>query len=279
MSNYRGRLAPTPTGLLHAGHAATFRIAHARARAAGGKILLRIEDIDPDRCRPEFTAAAIEDLRWLGLDWDGEPILQSTRRDVFLAAWRRLRDGGFLYPSPHSRREIAQTAATETGEEPIFPPAWRQPAEDALKWDSPAGVNWRFRVPDGEAISFEDGRCGRMEYVAGRDFGDFVVWRRDDVPAYELAVVADDIAMGVTEVVRGEDLLVSTARQLLLYRALGAEPPAFYHCPLVCGPDGRRLAKRDAAKGIRALRAAGYSPTEILTSRIPPPPLRPRDFC
>jgi glutamyl-tRNA synthetase len=263
MSNYCGRIAPTPTGLLHAGHAATFRVAHARARAAGGRILLRIEDIDPDRCRPEFTAAAIEDLRWLGLDWDGEPILQSARRDVFLAAWRRLRDGGFVYPSPHSRREIEQATGIANEEEPIFPPAWRSPVEGALEQDSPAGVNWRFRVPDGEVIAFEDGRRGRVELVAGRDFGDFVVWRRDDVPAYELAVVADDIAMGITEVVRGEDLLVSTARQLLLYRALGAEPLAFYHCPLVYGPDGRRLAKRDAATGIRALREAGLPPESI----------------
>jgi glutamyl-tRNA synthetase len=127
----------------------------------------------------------------------------------------------------------------------------------------PAGVNWRFRVPDGETIVFQDGCCGEVARVAGRDFGDFVVWRRDDVPAYELAVVADDIAMGITEVVRGEDLLTSTARQLLLYRALGAEPPAFYHCPLVRDASGRRLAKRDASLSIRALREAGRTPEEV----------------
>jgi len=263
MSNYCGRLAPTPTGLLHAGHAATFRVAHARARAAGGRLLLRIEDIDPDRCRPEFSAAAIEDLRWLGLDWNGDPIFQSARREIFLAAWRRLRDGGFIYPSSHSRREIEQAVGPSDEEEAIFPPEWRQSPDAALAWNAPAGTNWRFRVPDGETITFEDGRKGRVEAVAGRDFGDFVVWRRDDVPAYELAVVADDIAMGITEVVRGEDLLLSTARQLLLYRALNAAPPAFYHCALVCGPDGRRLAKRDAATGIRALREAGWRPEDV----------------
>jgi glutamyl-tRNA synthetase len=263
MSNYRGRLAPTPTGLLHAGHAATFRVAHARARAAGGEIFLRIEDLDPDRCRPEFTAAAIEDLRWLGLNWDGDPIFQSQRREIFLAAWRRLRDGGFLYPSPHSRRDVERAGQAPHEDEPIFPPEWRQPPPSADEWREPGGSNWRFRVPDGEEIAFDDGCRGRVTRVAGRDFGDFVVWRRDDVPAYELAVVADDIAMGITEVVRGEDLLTSTARQLLLYRALGAKPPAFYHCSLVCGPDGRRLAKRDAAMGIRALREAGKIPKEI----------------
>jgi glutamyl-tRNA synthetase len=132
-------------------------------------------------------------------------------------------------------------------------------------------VNWRFRVPDGETVAFQDGRLGAVEFVAGRDFGDFVVWRRDDVPAYELAVVADDIAMGITEVVRGEDLLVSTARQLLLYRALGAEAPLFHHGPLVRDATGRRLAKRDAALSLRALREAGYSPEAVLDSHHLPP--------
>ncbi len=260
----RGRIAPTPTGYLHLGHAATFAIAHRRAREAGGEVILRIEDIDPQRCKPEFVAACVEDIKWLGLDWDGEPVLQSRRREVFLDAWRRLRDGGFLYPSEHSRRDVERATQAPHEEEPVFPSEWRRPAEDAQKWDEPAGVNWRFRVPDGEVIAFEDGRCGRVERMAGRDFGDFVVWRRDDVPAYELAVVADDIAMGITEVVRGEDLLTSTARQLLIYRALGAEPPAFFHCPLVRGSSGRRLAKRDAALSIRALRESGRTPGEVL---------------
>jgi glutamyl-tRNA synthetase len=263
MIHYHGRIAPTPTGLLHAGHAATFWIAHERARAVGGRVTLRIEDIDPQRCKPEFAEACIEDLAWLGVTWDKGPIFQSAQRDVFLGTWRRLRDGGFIYPSPHSRRDVEQAAQAPHDEEPIFPPEFRQPVESALEWAEPAGVNWRFRVPDGETIVFRDGRCGEVARVAGRDFGDFVVWRRDDVPAYELAVVADDIAMGITEVVRGEDLLTSTARQLLLYRALGAEPPAFYHCPLVRDASGRRLAKRDAALGIRALREAGRTPDEV----------------
>lgn len=263
MKPYRGRIAPTPTGRLHAGHAATFRLAHDRARAVDGHLILRIEDLDPPRCRPEFTAAAIEDLRWLGLTWDEGPVKQSERKEWFLETWRRLRDGGFLYASPHSRRDVERAGLAPHEEEPIFPVGWRQPVATAREWTTPLGTNWRFRVPDGEAIVFEDGRCGRTERVAGRDFGDFVVWRRDDVPAYELAVVADDIAMGITEVVRGEDLLTSTARQLLLYRALGAEPPAFYHAPLVRDDQGRRLAKRDAALSLRALRETGVSPAEI----------------
>ncbi|HEY8901877.1 MAG TPA: glutamate--tRNA ligase family protein [Chthoniobacterales bacterium] len=263
MSNYRGRIAPTPTGLLHAGHAGTFRLAHDRARAAGGHLILRVEDLDPPRCRPEFTAACLEDLAWLGLSCDEGPIFQSQRREVFLEAWRQLRDGGFIYPSPHSRRDVEQAATAPHEEEPIFPTEWRRPAADALAWEHPAGTNWRFRVPDGETMAFVDGRCGPTERVAGRDFGDFVIWRRDDVPAYELAVVADDIAMGITEVVRGEDLLTSTARQMLIYRALGATPPAFFHCPLVRDASGRRLAKRDAALSLRALREAGCDPHRL----------------
>jgi glutamyl-tRNA synthetase len=264
MNEYRGRIAPTPTGLLHAGHAATFRIAHDRARAAGGNLVLRIEDIDTARCRPEYVAACIEDLAWVGVNWDEGPIYQSARRELFLTIWRRLRDGGFIYPSPHSRRDVELAAQAPHEEEPIFPPEWRQPPATGQEWPEPVGVNWRFRVPDGELIAFNDGRCGTVERVAGRDFGDFVVWRRDDVPAYELAVVADDIDMRITEVVRGEDLLTSTARQLLIYRALGVEPPAFYHCSLVRDGEGRRLAKRDAALSIRALREAGRSPAEVL---------------
>lgn len=271
MSTYRGRIAPTPTGLLHAGHAATFHLACARARAAGGRIVLRIEDIDPQRCKPEFTTAAIEDLSWLGLGWDEGPVFQSQRREVFEAVWKKLRDGGFIYPSQHSRRDVELAAQAPHEEEPVFPVEWRRPADEARKWDAPAGMNWRFRVPDGEAICFHDGRLGSVSHVAGQDFGDFVIWRRDDVPAYELAVVADDMAMGITEVVRGEDLLVSTARQLLLYRAFGAEPPAFFHAPLLRDAAGRRLAKRDSALSIQALRDAGKSPAEITRAPGAPP--------
>ena len=261
---YIGRIAPTPTGMLHAGHAATFATAHRRAREAGGEILLRIEDLDPHRCKPEFTQAAMEDLKWLGLDWDGEPAFQSQRRALHLEGWKRLRDAGLIYPSRHSRKEIATLAPHE--EEPIFPPDWRaDPAESRL-YDSPEGVNWRFRVTDGETIPFEDGGFGLVEKTAGRDFGDFLVWNRDNIPAYELAVVVDDIDMGITEVVRGADLLTSTARQILLHRALGAVPPKWFHCPLVCDASGQRLAKRTGGLEIRTLREAGKTPAETVSA-------------
>lgn len=255
---YRGRIAPTPTGYLHLGHAATFRVAHRRARERGGRIILRIEDLDPRRCRPEYAEAAIEDLRWLGLDWDEGPIYQSQRRKFFLEAWKRLRDGGWIYPCARSRKDVAFAALAPHEEEPIFPPGWRSPPDKTKT--TPHGVNWRFRVPDGETLAFDDGHFGRVEKTALRDFGDFLVWNRDDVPAYELAVVVDDIAMEITEVVRGADLLTSTARQLLIYRALGATLPEFYHCPLMLDEQGRRLAKRTDALSLRTLRAQGAAP-------------------
>lgn len=261
-SDYCGRLAPTPTGYLHIGHAATFATVHRRARASGGRVFLRIEDLDPLRCKPEFARAAMEDLIWLGLHWDEEPIFQSDRKPFYLQAWRRLREGGFIYPCGKSRRELSSLAPHE--EEPIFPVEWRGDTNEAWKYESPAGVNWRFRVPDGRKIAFDDGHYGRVEKTTLVDFGDFLVWNRDDIPAYELAVVVDDIAMKVTEVVRGEDLLTSTARQILIYEALGSPSPAWCHCPLVRDADGRRLAKRTGGLSIRDLRASGKTPAEVL---------------
>jgi len=259
---YLGRLAPTPTGHLHLGHARTFSIARQRAIDAGGRLLLRIEDLDSRRCTSEFAMDAVEDLRWMGLDWSGEPVFQSRRRNDYLHAWRRLKDSGFLYPCRRSRREISSLAPHE--EEPVFPVEWRTNADKSASFNEPGGVNWRFRVPDGEVISFMDQNLGRSEKKALRDFGDFLVWNRDDVPSYELAVVVDDLSMGITEVVRGADLLTSTARQILLYRALGACPPAWFHCPLVRDCQGRRLAKRTGGASLRDLRAQGWSPEKIL---------------
>jgi glutamyl-tRNA synthetase len=266
--SYRGRIAPTPTGDMHVGHARTFVTAWRRAVEAGGDVVLRIEDLDPLRCRPEYTMRAIEDLRWLGITWSAEPYFQSRRREIFEQVWRRLRDADLIYPSEVSRRELRDAAHAphedEEGGEPIFPPELRAPIGAGRHVTAPAGVVWRFRVPDGEAIAFVDEVRGPQRYVAGVDFGDFVVWRKDDVPAYELAVVADDAALGITEVVRGEDLLLSTARQLLVYRALGATPPRWCHLPLVRDEHGRRLAKRHAPLSIRELRARGLSPADVL---------------
>jgi glutamyl-tRNA synthetase len=285
----RGRLAPTPTGHLHVGHARTFALA--AARAAGAGLVLRIEDLDGPRCQDAFTEAAIEDLRWLGLEWtEGPdvggphgPYLQSRRTGWYREMWRRLESAAAIYPSPHSRRDVEEaataphehTADTEPdGSESIFPPSLRP-----IRWEratAPGGVPWRFRVPDGRIVEFDDVLAGRVRRTAGVDFGDFVVWRRDDLPAYELAVVADDHAMEIAEVVRGADLLTSTARQLLLYEALDLPAPAFCHAPLVRDGAGRRLAKRSGGLSIRDLRTRGFTPAAVLTESLESLTPRPR---
>jgi glutamyl/glutaminyl-tRNA synthetase len=270
---YRGRLAPSPTGLLHIGHARTFWIAAQRAIEHRGTLILRNEDLDPQRSRPEFAKAMLEDLRWLGIRWTegpdcgGEhaPYAQSERRAHYLEAWQRLRDGGSIYPCTCSRKDLAQAAnaPNDSDNEPIYPGRCRK-RSDAAAFCVPAGVNWRFRVPDGDEIGFTDLNLGEQRYMPGRDFGDFLVWRRDDVPSYQLAVVVDDAAMRITEVVRGADLLKSTARQLLLLRALALPLPAYFHCELLRDPNGMRLAKRHDALSIRHLRQSGISPEAVL---------------
>ncbi|MDP7010325.1 MAG: tRNA glutamyl-Q(34) synthetase GluQRS [Verrucomicrobiota bacterium] len=262
---YRGRLAPTPTGLLHLGHARTFWTAQQRARDQGGILLYRNEDLDPARCKPEFREAAIEDLRWLGLKWDGEPIDQSGRLAHYRRAFEQLRDNGHLFSCTCSRKDIREAANaphTEDGEA-IYPGTCRTKDSSAQPHEPSTPANWRFQVPEGKVVQFEDGRCGPQRFVAGVDFGDFPVWQKDGMPAYQLAVVVDDAAMDITEVVRGEDLLLSTARQLLLYRALGLNPPNFYHCPLMTDEKGRRLAKRNDALSLQALRKSGHNLVEV----------------
>ena len=271
MPSYRGRIAPSPTGYLHLGHARTFLIAAERALEATGTLVFRNEDLDPDRCRPEYVKAMYEDLRWLGITWQegpdvGGPFLpysQSERRESYLHAWRQLRDKGFIYPCTCSRKELAVAAsAPNEDDEPIYPGNCRA-RSDAHDFETPEGVNWRFRTTNGEAISFEDQHLGPKAYVAGKDFGDFIVWRRDDVPAYQLAVVVDDATMQISEVVRGADLLKSTARQLLLYLALALRAPQFYHCDLLCDENGIRLAKRHDVLSIRRLRERGLSAGQV----------------
>jgi glutamyl-tRNA synthetase len=271
---YRGRIAPSPTGLLHVGHACTFWTAYQRAVAHDGSLVFRDEDLDPQRSKQKFAEAMIEDLLWLGIEWQEgpdvggpfAPYLQSQRREFYVEAWRKLRDGGFIYPCTCSRKDLALAAAApnEGDDEPMYSGKCRERIGDARQYESPAGVSWRFRVPDGEVISFNDAGQGSQAYEAGRDLGDFLVWRRDDVPAYQLAVVVDDDAMQVTEVVRGADLLKSTARQLLLIRALGYRVPGYYHCDLVRDEAGVRLAKRHDALSLRALREKGLTRREVL---------------
>lgn len=224
-----------------------------------------MEDLDHDRCRPEFRAAILEDLAWFGLRWDETPVAQSERRDLYLAAWQKLRQSGLIYPCSCTRRDVVSAASAPHAEdeEPIYPGTCRPPGLTIPAAEKPGGVNWRFRVPDGEALEFLDRYAGPQGVVAGVEFGDFVVWRKDDVPAYQLAVVVDDAAQQISEVVRGADLLRSTFRQLLLYRALDLAPPDFCHLPLVTDSLGERLAKRDDALSLRTLRAEGLTPDKI----------------
>ena len=258
----------------------TFRTALERARAHGGVLVLRVEDLDASRCLPEFRAAIVEDLRWFGIEWQEgpdvggpyEPYVQSQRD--YLPVWRRLRDAGLIYPCTCSRRDVLSALSAPHGEEqpegdePVYPGTCRHRLAEARDIADPAGVNWRLRVPDGEEIRFQDGRAGEMRAVAGRDFGDFIVWRKDNIPSYQLAVVADDVAMADQPECqrtgrRGEDLLQSTFRQILLYRALGVVEPLWYHCPLVRDAAGRRLAKRHESLGLNSLRKSGADPAHL----------------
>lgn len=298
-SGYRGRLAPSPTGYLHVGHARTFWTAFRRARDAGGTLVMRMEDLDPDRSRAVYSDAALEDLRWLGIRWQEgpdkggpfAPYVQSKRGAGYLAAWRKLLRSGCLFPCSCSRKDLetalgapheqARPAASGKfdvlDDEPIYPGTCRRGPRDgpqltaltSSERDAPGSMNWRFRVPDGEAVEFVDLNLGPQRFVAGTDFGDFIVWRRDGVPSYQLACVADDAAMGITEVVRGADLLKSTARQILLNRALGLENPEWYHCRLVVDQRGQRLAKRHDALSLRTLRQRGVTPMKILSAELP----------
>ena len=268
---YRGRLAPSPTGYLHLGHARTFWVAQERARSHGGELILRNDDLDSTRYKMEFVEAMLEDLRWFGFEWSEGPDLggqfapynQSERMNFYRATLEKLRAGNYIYPCTCSRKDIqAATRAPHANDdnEPIYPGTCRSNRQSEIENRK---FSWRFRVPDGETISFIDGNLGGQKFMAGKDFGDFVVWRGDDVPAYQLACVADDAAMQITEVVRGADLLVSTARQILLHRALGLTLPVFFHCDLMLDEAGQRLAKRHDALSLRTLRTRGISPVEL----------------
>ncbi len=261
---YRTRIAPTVSGLLHIGHARTFLAACARAREAGGRVVLRVDDIDFERCSKEYEEAAIADMKGAGIFWDEGPDVggafgpyrQSERMPVYEAAMGELAGRGFVYPSPHSRSEIKKFARPCARKfdfcaaEPVFPPEFRPPAGARFEFPGKcAGVNWRFRVPDGERVAFSDSLAGDMSFVCGEDFGDFLVWRRGGAPSYELASAVDDAQMRITEIVRGEDLLLSTARQILIWRALGLGVPGFRHCPLLRGDNGEKLSKTSMRGG------------------------------
>lgn len=262
---YAGRLAPSPTGLLHLGHAATFWTAYQRAKAHHGTLLLRNEDLDPQRSKQEFVDAMLEDMAWLGIEWQPPMVVQSARLALYREAFDRLLTGGFVYPCSCSRRELAQMVAApheDTDDEPVYSGKCRPATSAARVFEE--SVNYRFRIPDGEEIRFVDGNIGEQRFTAGTDFGDFLVWRKDGLPSYQLACVVDDAAMRITEVVRGADLLKSTARQLLLQRALRVPSVAHFHTRLLRDEHGVRLAKRHDALAIRTLRERGMTPAEVV---------------
>lgn len=270
-----GRFAPSPTGDFHAGNARTALLAWLQARAAGGRFLLRMEDLDAGRVRAEYYRSQIEDLRWLGLDWDEGPdvegphgpYLQSQREPLYGDALQELSRQGLLYECFCSRREIAAAAlAPHAGgdEGPRYPGTCRRTDPGRLE-DRRAGRDaaLRFRTPAGP-IRVQDLVHGEVVADPSAEVGDFVVRRRDGVAAYQLAVTVDDAAMGVTHVVRGADLLPSTARQILLYSALGATAPVWIHVPLMLGADGERLAKRHDAPTVRELRESGMAAPRVV---------------
>ena len=318
MTAYIGRLAPSPTGLLHLGHAATFYAAFARARDHAGTLLLRNEDLDPERSRLEFVSAMLEDIAWLGIAWQPAMLSQSTRLAAYRASFHALLRTGLVYPCTCSRRDLAQDLARSlhaphhedpalvldpmavaldpADDEPVYDNCCRPPQPTPIENFTPA--NYRFRVPDGETIRFLDRNLGPKSFTAGRDFGDFLIWRRPltrtpqtsgapgdatpqtsgapgasplgtwdttiGLPSYQLACVVDDAFQQITEVVRGADLLKSTARQIILQRALGIATPAYFHTALLRDEHGVRLAKRHDALALRTLRERGLTPTDVL---------------
>ena len=272
----RARFAPSPTGDLHLGNARTALLAWLQLRQAGGAFVLRVEDLDFGRTRPGIMERQLADLRWLGLDWDEGPdvggpcgpYLQSARQERYTQALERLSDQGALYPCFCSRREIAAAASAphEADEEgPAYPGSCRALtlADRADREAARGTAALRFRAPPGE-VCFDDLCQGRRTFRPADEVGDFVVRRKDGVAAYQLAVTVDDAAMGITHVLRGADLLASTARQLLLYRALGLRPPIWTHVPLLLGSDGARLAKRHGAVTLSELRGRGVAPSSVV---------------
>lgn len=267
----RARFAPSPTGDLHLGGAWTALASWALARAAGGTTVLRVEDIDRPRVVAGSAERVTEDLAWLGLDWDEGPerggpcgpYAQSERTALYERAIAELEARGLVYPCDCSRAEIARVAsAPHAGEEIVYPGTCRDAARDRAFKRPPA---LRLRVPEGSHVVFDDLVRGRVEQEVDTTVGDFVLRRGDGVFAYQLVVAVDDAEMGITHVVRADDLLGSTARQLLLMRALGHEVvPAHGHVPLVVAPSGDRLAKRAGAASVRELRARGVSAAEIV---------------
>jgi glutamyl-tRNA synthetase len=259
----RGRLAPSPSGRLHLGHARTFVLAWLHVRSRGGQMLLRLEDLDAGRCRPELARELMLDLEWLGLDWDGPVVTQSSRLDALRGAAESLLQRGLAYRCFCSRADLRSAAsAPQRGvDEQRYPGTCRSRSlsDPALA----GGYALRFRVPPGP-IDFVDGIAGAQRFDVGAEVGDFIIANRAGIPSYQLAVVVDDAAQGITEVFRGDDLLSSTPRQMLLFEALGLRAPSWFHAPLVLDASGRRLAKRADDSSLSMLREAGVDPRAVV---------------
>jgi glutamyl-tRNA synthetase len=275
-AKYIGRLAPSPTGYLHLGHARTFWQAYQHAQAANGTLYLRNDDLDPHRSKPHFVDAIIEDLHWLGITWREPIINQSERLPLYKAALEKLIAQGDAYECHCTRKDLAQSsqAPHEDDDEPIYNGKCR-PQTTNLNTCHPAAqrkdlllssdsITYRFRIDTNSPIHFTDQNLGPQTFTPGKDFGDFLLWSRDGIPSYQLATVVDDAAMQITEVVRGADLLKSTARQILLQRALGLPTPQHFHTTLVRDANNIRLAKRHDALSIRQLRAEGRTPQQLI---------------
>lgn len=267
----KGRFAPSPTGRMHLGNIASALLSWLSARAQGGAWLLRIEDLDPQRSKREYSRIIEDDLHWLGLDWDeggldgrgdAGPYSQSRRGDIYARYLELINATGYTYPCRCTRAEIMATQAPHQSDGRIVYGGRCRPAVLPAFGADFDGASTRICVPD-SIISFDDGLYGPRHFNLAREVGDFILRRADGAWAYQLAVVVDDALMGVTEVVRGSDLLLSAAQQIYLYRLLGLEPPRFAHVPLLCNAEGRRLSKRDGSLSMEHLRATLTAPQII----------------
>jgi glutamyl-Q tRNA(Asp) synthetase len=274
MNEVISRFAPSPTGRLHLGHAWSAVRSHDLARAAGGRFLLRIEDIDPGRSRPEHIAAIIEDLEWLGLRWDGEPVLQSQRLHLYQAALDRLKAIGLVYPCFCTRAEIAAEIAASASaphgpDGPLYPGICRSLSPDERERRAAEPHAWRLDIARAMRVAgplswYDQG--ARRVVAEPEIYGDVVLARKDAPTSYHLAVTVDDAAQGVTDVVRGEDLFAATHVHRLLQALLGLQPPRYHHHAVITGPDGKRLAKRSGAPTIAGLRESGANPRALLAT-------------
>ena len=257
-----GRFAPSPSGRMHLGNVFSALLAWLSARSQNGEMVLRMEDLDPDRCRPEYAETLKDDLRWLGLDWDREQTPQSRRTAVYAGQFAKLADRGLVYPCYCTRGELHAASAPHASDGRVLYAGTCRHLTEAQRAEKNKKPAWRLTVPD-KAYGFTDGLQGYFSENLASECGDFIIRRADGVYAYQLAVVTDDGEGGITQVVRGMDLLDSTPRQIYLYELLGLTPPEFYHVPLLTAPDGRRLSKREKDLDLGALRLQ-YTPEEIL---------------